>query len=132
MPCSSTNLPCDCRQGGISPHGRPMPELPPDLTSLLRDQHGLATRSQLLSGGVTRPALQWQLGRGWRAVLPGVVATFTGTLDPVQRLVAAQLYAGPQAVISSMTAAGWHGVTAARGSPIIRLTVPERRSVRST
>ncbi|HST86467.1 MAG TPA: hypothetical protein VLL08_32315, partial [Kineosporiaceae bacterium] len=96
------------------------------------EQHGLAARTQLTTAGISRGALQWRLGRSWRAVLPGVVATFTGVLDPVQRLIAAQLYAGPEAIISSWTAAGWHGVEAARRSPIIRLTLPDRLHARST
>jgi hypothetical protein len=60
------------------------------------------------------------------------VATFTGHLDPGQRLIAAQLFAGPSGVISSWTAAGWHGVEAARRSPVIRMTVPQRLSARRT
>src|SRR5689334_19246771 len=64
--------------------------------SVLR--RGLATRAQLTAGGLGRPALQWRLGRTWRAVLPGVVTTFAGVLDPVQRWIAAQLSAGPEAV----------------------------------
>jgi hypothetical protein len=109
-----------------------MQELPSDLVTLLKEQHGLASRTQLTTAGLSRGALQWRLGRSWRAVLPGMVVTFTGVLDPVQQLIAAQLYAGPEAVISSWTAAGWHGVEAARRSPIIRLTLPDRLHARST
>lgn len=103
-----------------------------ELEALLVRQHGLAARSQLQAVGVTRAALQWRLTRDWRLVLPGVVATFTGALDPVQHLTSAQLYGGPQAVLSSWTAAGWHGVEAARGMAVIRLTVPERLAARRT
>jgi len=102
------------------------------LAALLQEQNGLATRNQLLTAGISPSALRWRLDHSWRTVLPGVVATFTGKLDPLQLLVAAQLYAGPDAVISSWTAAGWHGVQAARRASVIRLTVPERRSARRT
>jgi len=104
----------------------------PELTELLSRQQGLATRSQLLTVGVTPASLRWRLGRNWCAVLPGVVAVFTGRLDPQQRLIAAQLYAGPSGVISSWTAAGWHGIEAARRSSVIRVTVPEQLSARRT
>jgi hypothetical protein len=100
-----------------------------DLDALLRRQVGLVTRPQLRNHGVSRAALRWRLGRGWRLVLPGVVATFTGRLDARQRLVAAQLFAGPEAMIAASTAATWHGVTAATG-PLVRLLVPGYRAAR--
>jgi hypothetical protein len=103
-----------------------------ELDPLLAEQRGLVTRSQLLSAGVTPAAIRHRLGRSWRVILPGVVATFTGHLDPGQRLIAAQLFAGPSGVISSWTAAGWHGVEAASRSPVIRMTVPQRLSARRT
>jgi hypothetical protein len=62
--------------------------------------------------------------------MPGVVAAFTGPLDSGQRLIAAQLFAGPDAVVSSWTAASWHGVESARQPSIIRMTVPERQAAR--
>jgi hypothetical protein len=103
---------------------------PPGLAELLREQRGLASRQQLLATGITPAALRWQLGRNWRTVMPGVVAAFTGPLDPVQRLIAAQLFAGPAGVVSSWTAASWHGVESARHPSIIRVTVPERQAAR--
>jgi hypothetical protein len=103
---------------------------PPGLAELLRQQRGLASRQQLLDVGITPAALRWRLGRNWRTVMPGVVAAFTGPLDPVQRLIAAQLFTGPAGVLSSWTAAAWHGVESARHSSIIRMTVPERQAAR--
>ncbi len=100
------------------------------LSDLMERQHGLASRAQLLTCGVTRDALRWRLGRTWQAVHPGVVATFTGNLSPRQRLIAAQLYAGPHAYLSSWTAASWYGVEAAREPSIIRLTVPAQQAAR--
>jgi hypothetical protein len=100
------------------------------LTALLSAQHGLISRSQLATSGISRAAVRWRVERTWRVVLPGVVATFTTPLNPFQRLIAAQLYAGPTAFVSSWTAAGWHGVEAARQSPMIRMTVPEPLAAR--
>lgn len=101
----------------------------PELAALLRLQQGLATRVQLREHGVSEDSLRWRIGRTWRLVLPGVVATFTGRLDGRQRPVAAQLYAGPGAVLSSWTAASWHGVESAR-APQLRVAVPQSRSSR--
>jgi hypothetical protein len=102
------------------------------LGALLEQQQGLASRTQLLNCGLTRDAVRWRLERSWQAVHPGVVATFTGSLDPLQRLIAAQLYAGPHACLSSWTAAAWYGVEAARETSIIRLMVPAHLSSRSS
>jgi hypothetical protein len=65
------------------------------LRGLIEAQDGLVHRRQLLEAGVTPSALRWHLGRRRQLVLPGVVATVTGTLTPRQRLVAGQLMAGP-------------------------------------
>jgi hypothetical protein len=102
------------------------------LTALLESQFGLASRSQLKAVGLTSAALRWRTGHTWRIVLPEVIAAFTGNLDPRQRLMAAQLYAGPKAYVSSWTAAAWHGVESARLSPVIRMTVPEPLAARRT
>src|SRR4051794_36920825 len=84
-----------------------------ELDQLLRLQRGLATFAQLADAGVPREQARRRLRESWNIVLPNVVATFPGRLDPSQRLVAAQLYAGGGALISGSTAAAWHGVTSA-------------------
>jgi hypothetical protein len=83
--------------------------VPASLVTLLDERRGLLTTAELRSAGVTRSTLRWQLGRTCTMPLPGVVAVFTGALDAGQRLVAAQLWAGPRAQLSSLTAARWHG-----------------------
>lgn len=85
-------------------------ELPDSLVPVLAAQHGLVTRQQLSAHGVGRAAVRWALGRIWRMVLPGVVATFTGSLSPRQELVAAGLWAGDAAVLTGLCAARWHQV----------------------
>jgi hypothetical protein len=59
-----------------------------------------------------------------------VVATFRHRSDGYQRLVAAQLYAGPGAVLSGSTAAAWHGVAAARSDRRVLVEVPLTRAPR--
>jgi hypothetical protein len=69
-------------------------------------------------------------GRDWTSPLPHVVAGFRHPPDDRQRLVAAQLYAGADAVIGSATAAAWHGLTAAAHGRRVLVDVPVGRSPR--
>ena len=101
-----------------------------DLDALLGSQRGLASTAQLRAVGLTGEALRWRLDRGWRRVLPRVVYSRPGDLDAGQRLTAAALYGGTEAVVSSLAAARWHGVTAATGERRIQLEVPARRNLR--
>jgi hypothetical protein len=83
--------------------------VPEELLSRLEERRGLVTTDELREAGVSRSTLRWHLGRTCTMALPGVVAMFTGTLDPAQRLLAAQLWAGPGAQVCSLTSARWHG-----------------------
>src|SRR5689334_2467358 len=100
--------------------------------TLLAGQRGLATRAQLFGLGVTRAELRWALGRRWWLVLPSVVSTTGPVLTAGQRLVAATLHGGDGSVISSLTAAAWHGVTAANSDLRVHLEVPMSRRPAST
>jgi hypothetical protein len=103
---------------------------PEPLLQLLESQLGLATTGQLQAAGLTRAEVRWKLGRSWRLVLPHVVATFTGQLDLRQRLVAAQLLAGPGGMISGPTAARWHGLSLPADGAV-HVEVPHHRRPRS-
>lgn len=96
---------------------------PAELAPTLDEQQGLLTRRQALDAGVTRSQLRWALRRDSRLVLPGVVATFTGDLDPARRLVAGQLWAGPRAQLASLTAVRWHQVGEVPQDGVVRLLV---------
>lgn len=102
-----------------------------DLTKLLGRQNGVATLSQLREAGVSQDALRWRLGRSWLLVLPRVVATTRGPLTRHQYLLAALLYAGPDAALSSSSAAAWYGVTAAASDRRVCVEVPATRAPRS-
>ena len=107
-------------------------DLPEGLVHLLREQSGLVTVAQLDALGVSRATRRHALARRWwRMVLPRVVLVGTGALTPRQRLVAALLFAGPEAAIAASTAAAWHGVEAADGEQVVRLVVPADRTVRA-
>src|SRR6478736_4901059 len=54
--------------------------------------------------GVAPGLIRWHSGRHWRSLLPGVLMLNTGQPTDQQRLVAAQLYAGPAAWMRGDTA----------------------------
>lgn len=85
-------------------------QLPETLHQVLSDQLFLVTRAQLLEHGVTPDAIRWASGRTWRVVLPGVIATFTGSLSPRQEVFAAALWAGDGAVLTGVAATRWHSL----------------------
>jgi hypothetical protein len=98
-------------------------DLPEPLLATAEHQRGLLSARQLRDAGVPRSAVRWQLGRRWRLPLPGVVALFTGGLDPAQRLVAGQLWAGPGSQLASLTAVRWHGLPDVPDDGVVRLLV---------
>jgi hypothetical protein len=94
-------------------------------------QSGLATIEQLLATGVTREIIRSRLTRRvWRMVLPRVVSDDARPLDTNRRLIAAQLLAGPDAMIASTTAAVWHGIRSAAGNRQVLVDVPIERHPR--
>jgi hypothetical protein len=72
--------------------------------------------------------------RDWQLVLPGVVALFTGELTTDQRLMAAVLYAGRDALLTGPKAAEIHGLTSSwvHAYPYYRFIVPPSRTDRSS
>lgn len=100
------------------------------LDDVLVRQNGLASRAQLRLLGLSNAAVRRATARReWRVILPGVVSTGPGELTARQRLVAALLLAGDDAVLASTTAAAWHGVSAA-SDPRVHVDVPWSRNVR--
>ena len=89
------------------------------VTGLFEAQGGLATRAQLIGLGVPSSTIRGRTradGR-WTAVLRGVCADrgrWLGTATETERLRAAVLYGGPEAVVSGYAALRLHGV---RGLP---------------
>jgi very-short-patch-repair endonuclease len=72
----------------------------------LREQHGVATRSQLYAIGVTDGALRHRLGTGeWQPVGAKLVRLASAQVTPEQQLLGLCLAAGPAALASHRSAA---------------------------
>jgi len=85
------------------------------LWALLPIQYGVIARWQALECGLTPRAIDYRLRQGgpWRAMLPGVYMTMTGTPTQEQREIAALLYAGSGSVITGAAAVRRHRLTCA-------------------
>jgi hypothetical protein len=98
--------------------------VPDSLRLLHEEQLGLLTRDQLYGAGITSGDISWAVSRNWQVIHPDVFATTTGYLAPRQRLIAAQLFAGPLSQIGSTTAALYFGLTSLLDDGVRRLYVP--------
>jgi len=97
--------------------------------SVATGQHGLISRGQLLGLGMTPSQARTNVTNGrWQRVYPGVYATFTGALDPTQRVWAALLYAGQDAVACCATSLWLFGVLDQAPDPV-HVSIPESRRV---
>jgi hypothetical protein len=91
-----------------------MPKLCPTdplLLALLMFQDYVVHRDQALAHGLTPDAIRYRLRSGqWTRLLPEVYLTHPGAPSRRQLLVAALLYAGPEAAIDDVDACRFHGV----------------------
>jgi very-short-patch-repair endonuclease len=106
-----------------------IPDLPEDCRQLIELQHGVLARWQAPDAGLGWSIIRSQLRSGrWRPQRWGIYATFTGEPSREAELWAAVLRAGPQAVLSHLTAAELDGLTSTR-SEVIHVTVPDSARV---
>ena len=102
------------------------------LQVLVHAQHQIVSRTQALAAGWADADIRRRLrGRRWRTVHPGVYATHTGPIGYDERLVAALLYAGPEAAWSHYTAAEQLGLIKCDDRRPVYVTIPWRRRVRA-
>lgn len=96
------------------------------LDALLREQERVATHKQLIELGLPRSTIgDWIHPRGrWQRLLPGVVLAHTGKPTRRERRLGALAYAGPDAMLTGLTALDAYGVKAARSESAVHLLVP--------
>lgn len=104
------------------------------LTAVTYQQDDLITRAQAMDLGISDGTLRHAIGRrgAWQVVAPGIYAVFTGELSEVQRLRAALLYAGPEAVITGPMACRLHGLRYAPATNEIDVLVAMNAKRRSS
>jgi very-short-patch-repair endonuclease len=99
--------------------------------ALIHDQRRIVSRAQLQAAGWPEPQIRRSLrNRRWQTVHPGVYATHTGPIGYDDHLLAALLYAGPEAAWSHYTAAEQLGLLKPDGNRPVYVTIPERRRIR--
>ncbi|MFK4087468.1 hypothetical protein ACI2LF_25390 [Kribbella sp. NPDC020789] len=100
------------------------------IEGLIREQDGVVGRAQLFAAGWSEAQIRRPLrARRWQVVHPGVYATHTGPIGYDGRLLAALLYAGPEAAWSHYTAAEQLGLTKADSSRPVHVTIPAHRRI---
>jgi hypothetical protein len=98
------------------------------LGKLLGQQHGVASRAQLLALGMPDRAMQYQLRTGpWQALLPGIYLSVAEPPSFAQKEMAALLYAGPDSVVTGQAALTHHGIGRPADVTVIDVLVPIRR-----
>jgi hypothetical protein len=81
------------------------------LGKLLGQQHGVASRAQLLALGMPDRAMQYRLRAGpWQALLPGIYLSVAEPPSFAQKEMAALLYAGPDSLVTGPAALTHHGI----------------------
>jgi hypothetical protein len=103
------------------------------LQALLHSQDGVASVAQLAEHGITRNAIDKRIGRGrWRRVITGVVQTDPGRCSRRQLVIAASLWAGPEAAIDGADALLWYGLDVPLARPSrVHVVVPALSPLRS-
>lgn len=83
----------------------------PALSTLIDRQHGVLTAAQAKAGGVPPETLRRRVQRGlWQRLVPAVYVLQGGPPSRLQWLIAAQLYAGEQSVLTGRAAMAVHGI----------------------
>jgi very-short-patch-repair endonuclease len=99
---------------------------------LIHEQGQIVSRTQLFAAGWSEADVRRRLrSRRWRTVHPGVYVTHTGAVGYDEQLVAALLYAGPEAAWSHYTAAEQLGLIKPDDRRPVYVVIPWRRRVRS-
>jgi hypothetical protein len=103
------------------------------LLPLLQEQDFVISRAQALENGMTRGSIDDRLAsRAWTIALPKVYLAAPGRPTRRQKMIAALLYAGPEAAIDDVDACRFHGIKAAPvDEQLVYVVVPWGSPVRS-
>lgn len=103
------------------------------LTQLIERGHGVIRRLDLRRLGMSSSSINYRIRPGgpWQRLLPGVILAGGGPPNPLQRIRAALLYVGPDALVTGFTALRLHGVRGISVGEGVRLLIPHRRRLKS-
>ena len=95
------------------------------LERILKEQHRVISRAQVLACGMSPRALHYRIAAPgpWQRLLPGVYLTVTGTVTQDQREMAALLYAGPTSLVTGPTAVRRHRLRSP-GPDVVDVLIP--------
>lgn len=98
--------------------------------ALAAQQHGVVSRGQIRSLGLSEEVVRRRLSHGrWLELHPGVVTTRAVPPSWLGRLNAARLWAGPQSIVARRSAAGVLGLEGFGPGPVeISVTCGQRRT----
>ncbi|GAA1663749.1 hypothetical protein GCM10009745_01760 [Kribbella yunnanensis] len=100
------------------------------IQELIRSQHLVVSRVQLLSAGWTSDRIRQRIrSRRWQTVHPGVYSTHNGPIGYDERLIAALLHAGPDAAWSHYTAAEQLGLLKPSPDRPVHVAIPDHRTI---
>jgi hypothetical protein len=95
------------------------------LNRILKEQHRVISRAQVLACGMSPRALHHRIAAPgpWQRLLPGVYLTVTGTVTQDQREMAALLYAGRVSLITGPAAVRRHRLRSP-GPDVVDVLIP--------
>jgi hypothetical protein len=98
------------------------------LDHILKEQHRVISRAQVLACGMSPRALHHRIAASgpWQRLLPGVYLTVTGMVTQDQREMAALLYAGRTSLITGPAAVRRHRLRSA-GPDVVDVLIPWHR-----
>ena len=111
----------------------PKKQITPALQALIKAQDGLVTVEQLYAHGFDKHNIYKRTkARVWQRLLETVILTVSGTPTRRQQVVAAWLYAGPEAAVDGADACAWYGVISSRPATTnVHIVVPGDSPIRS-
>lgn len=111
-PVTSADAPAAVRAGCPAPVRVPIPAArltDPQLSALIRCQHGVLTAAQAAAHGLPHETLRRRVQRGiWQRLLPGIYVLQCGPPSTLQWSIAALLYAGEASMLTGPAALAAH------------------------
>jgi len=92
-------------------------------------REGVATHAELIAAGMAKSTIMWRIQPGgrWQRLLPGVVLMHSGRPTGRERLLGALAYAGPDSVLTGMSALRLYGLRTADSRRVHVLVPHDRR-----